>query len=231
MSTAATRSPMDRSRNAVLHGSRGVCGARTRQGTICKNAAGKGVAGSGGVGPCKFHGGAGALASLKHGRYSTLRRPRILELLERFASDPEPFSVLDDLHLMRALTHDFVERAGSGGQSRQAELRTLNQALDELAAVLGDEVSPAQEQQLARGREALVTLGADASLPDVAEGVKLLAEVSKAIHRVEQLRSAGAVPLDQLRRFLAAIDRVLQHRVEDEELRRTIRRDFYDIRI
>lgn len=55
--------------------------------------------------------------------------------------------------------------------------------------------------------------------------------ISKAITRLEQLKTAGAVSLDQVRRFLGAVDRTLQLHVADEKLRDKIRRDIYAIRV
>jgi hypothetical protein len=59
------------------------------------------------VGRCKFHGGA---TPVKSGRYSTVKRKRIAELLKEFRADPDPLDITEELHLLRALVLDYVER-------------------------------------------------------------------------------------------------------------------------
>src|SRR5688572_14793523 len=83
------------------------CGAKTRAGHGCKLVAGFKTDHLG-QGRCKFHGGA---SLIKHGRYSTITRPRIQALLEQFAADgSDPLDLIDELRLLRALTVDYIER-------------------------------------------------------------------------------------------------------------------------
>jgi hypothetical protein len=61
-----------------------------------------------GSGRCKHHGGS---SRITHGRYSTITRPAIQERLNALkAADPDPLDLLEELHLLRALTIDFIER-------------------------------------------------------------------------------------------------------------------------
>ena len=55
--------------------------------------------------------------------------------------------------------------------------------------------------------------------------------ISQLTHRIEKLKLAGAVSLDQVKRFLGAVDRVLQLYIDDEKLRARMRRDIYAIRV
>src|SRR5690554_1667741 len=83
-----------------------ICGAKTRSGAPCKKQAGWGTDHLG-QGKCRLHGGA---TPVKHGRYSTITRPRIRELLDQFENDAEPLNLLPEVKLLRALLTDFVER-------------------------------------------------------------------------------------------------------------------------
>lgn len=197
------------------------CGARAGHGTTHK-----------GVGRCFQHGGTVEDdARLSHGRYRSIESPRIQELLDELAQDPDPLNVLEDLQLARALLRDYIERS-SGRAARLQEAKTLAAALDDLEARMQEAEEGAEQlQRVTDARDALEKLAAEKALPDIAEAVKMLDVVSKMIHRVEVLRTAGAVSLDQVRRFLGAVDRVLQHHVADEALRSTIRRDIYAIRV
>jgi hypothetical protein len=84
------------------------CGAKTRAGASCRRPAGWGTDHVG-EGRCKLHGGA---SPIKTGRYSTVARRRVRDLAAEYAADPEPLSLLQDLALLRAVTADYLERAG-----------------------------------------------------------------------------------------------------------------------
>lgn len=95
---------MDVKNTTILHIAQ--CGAKTRSGGECKNKAGKGTDHPG-QGRCKFHGGS---TPIKTGRYSKIQRPRIKELIEGFENDPDPFDLLPEVKLLRALILDYIER-------------------------------------------------------------------------------------------------------------------------
>jgi hypothetical protein len=82
------------------------CGARNRHGKPCRNPAGFGT-NHVGEGRCTLHGGA---AQIAHGRYSSINRPRIRDLLERHQADPDPLNLLPELALLRSLIVDYIER-------------------------------------------------------------------------------------------------------------------------
>jgi hypothetical protein len=60
-----------------------------------------------GQGKCYLHGGA---TPIKHGRYSSITRPRVRELIEKHEADADPLNILPELAAARALFEDFVER-------------------------------------------------------------------------------------------------------------------------
>lgn len=197
----------------------------------CRHRAGAGTTHPG-EGRCKFHGGRQQNdARVTHGRYSSIQTPRLRELLDAYAEDTDPLNVIQDLHLVRALITDYIERAGTGGTAKVPEAKLLNSTLDEYEIALGEEATDAQREQLEAARAAIAALTAERALPDIAEAVRFLDVVSKMVHRLEMLRTAGAVSLDQVRRFLAAVDRELQLYVTDEVLREKIRKALYAIRV
>lgn len=84
-----------------------VCGARRNKAdAICKRPAGWGTDHPG-QGRCKLHGG---LTPAPTGRYASVERPRVRELLERFESDPDPMNLLPEVQLLRALLLDYINR-------------------------------------------------------------------------------------------------------------------------
>jgi hypothetical protein len=83
------------------------CGAKTRAGSPCRRPAGHGTSHPG-QGRCKLHGGK---SPVTHGRYSVIRRPSVQQRIDELkAADAEPLDLLEELHLLRALTIDFIER-------------------------------------------------------------------------------------------------------------------------
>lgn len=124
------------------------CGAKTRGGGLCRKGSGWGTDHPG-QGRCKLHGGA---TPIRHGRYSTIRRPEIRALIEKHEADPDPLNVLPELAAARALFQDFIERydqwreavlawhASYAESMRPASpemVRALNDVIDELESYIG----------------------------------------------------------------------------------------------
>lgn len=84
------------------------CGAKTKAGKPCTQPSGWGTSHPG-TGRCKLHGG-NAGRPVTHGRYSAVQRPRIKALLAEFEKDEDPLNLVPELHLLRSLILDFVER-------------------------------------------------------------------------------------------------------------------------
>ena len=82
-----------------------VCGAKGRSGKPCQNPAGKGTDHPG-EGRCKFHGGVTHVKDTRFevGRYSDLRvRPRLKELIDKFASEVNVDDLSHEITILRAL--------------------------------------------------------------------------------------------------------------------------------
>ena len=112
MTVRESAEPHDSSEREYVRGpynppSTPTCGARARQsGQPCKRPAGWGTDHPG-SGRCKLHGG---LTPAPTGRYASVERPRIRELMERFESDPDPLNLLPEVQLLRALLLDYINR-------------------------------------------------------------------------------------------------------------------------
>jgi len=141
-----------------------------------------------GVGKCKFHGGA---TPSKSGVTSIVHkfRPRLLELIEHYQNVPDPLNILPELSWIRALAADFVER------------------YDLLAAAL----LAWYESQLR---------GGDAERPrqvlDISDAVRILAEATKVVERIEKIRAADAISRQDLGRIWSEIAKVVTLYVTDE---------------
>ncbi|AFZ67000.1 hypothetical protein [Deinococcus peraridilitoris] len=91
------------------YGGSPLCGAKLRgKEATCRNAAGF-KTDHPSQGKCYLHGGK---TPVKHGRYSLLKHARLRELLEQAEQDPDPLDLTQDVLLMRAVVHDYLDRHG-----------------------------------------------------------------------------------------------------------------------
>jgi len=79
------------------------CGAKTRDGDPCKNAAMPN-------GRCRMHGGKSTGRPLITGRYSLKHRQALQEKVSQFLEDERPGDLMAELALMRGLLQDYLER-------------------------------------------------------------------------------------------------------------------------
>lgn len=202
-----------------------------------------------GVGRCSKHGGN---AKVRHGllRRFQFHDSHIGELLEKFAAEPDPLNVGRELALARALLHDWVERYEANSQALHAwhaasdgshiplpepEKAALLDVLDEYEALLKENEPTAEEvSKLELARSAVLFLATPQEarprqVLDVSDAIKHTDVISKIIYRVEQVRTSGAISLDQLKRFLFAVERIIEVRVKDPELREKIAADILAI--
>jgi hypothetical protein len=208
------------------------CGAKTRSdqghGRPCLLPAGFGTDHPG-EGRCRYHGG---LNILKHGRYSTITRPRIRELLDQYDKDPEPLNLLPEAKLLRALLTDFVERYdeitdgiicwhASWSEDYGRALSAWKQSVNEkLAADPNAEVDPVPHPRdsVHKPRQVL----------DITAAASLADKVGAMVDRIEKYTAAqnNVITLDTLARVLEQVGvelvQTLMREVSDETLRARI---------
>lgn len=199
-----------------------TCGAKTRSGRPCKNVAGY-KTDHVGEGRCHLHGGA---KPIKHGRYSTITRPRIKELLEQFENDPTPLDLLPEVKLLRALVTDFIER-----WDHYAELTHTWNALYDSAYL--EAVSDWREEMirlLEDGGYENVTLDELPKVPDPADyappkprqvldltaAAGLVDKVGAMVDRIERHKREGSITLETLDRVLEQLGMEVVHALTEE---------------
>lgn len=177
------------------------CGAKNRSGGTCLQPAGWGTDHAG-MGRCRFHGGA---TPVKHGRYSTVKRDAIRELIERHEDDPDPLNILPELAAARALFQDYVERYD--------EWRD--------ALVAWHESFTEDGEGTGKPRQVL----------DVADAYRIVSEVTKIAERIERIRSADAISRADLYRVMGEMGRVVETVVGDAAALQEIKRGWLAIRV
>lgn len=225
-----------------------LCNAKAKRGGNCRHFAGFRTDHPG-VGRCYLHGGR---TPIKHGlssRYA-FAHSRVGELLEQFAADTDPLNVTRELALARALLHDWVERyeahraqleawhaSWEGKPLGEPQKAALAGVLDEYETLLREGPSEPTADELATletARTAVAFLAAPPEkrprhLLDVSDAMRHIDVISKVVYRIETLRQSGAISLDQLKRFLFGVERVIEMRVKDPELREKIATDILAI--
>lgn len=181
-----------------------VCGAQTRQGHTCKNAAGKGTDHQG-SGRCSFHGGA---TPIRHGRYSTIQRPRLQERLRELQEDTDPLDLVPEAQMIRALTMDFIER--------------YDELTDALLEWNYDEAGDARSENR-RPRPQRV--------PEIHEAADLLDKVSRVVERAQKARKEGAITMDTFNRVMEQMGVSVARHVKDPAALQAIETEWLAIQL
>lgn len=225
----------------------GRCGAASRRtGRPCANVAGFRTPHVG-AGRCYLHGG---LNPIKHGRYSTIKRERIRDLIEQHAADPDPLNVLPEIAALRALFQEFIERYDEQTEaliawhlSWQLTRRPLPEdklmAFEAIVAEweislveMGEEATEKQTSDAAAARRFIQILrGEDAAekprtVLDLTDAYRVLGEIGKMVERVEKLRNANAISRPDLNRIMQEMYRSVATRVTDPPTVAAIQEDW-----
>lgn len=220
-----------------------TCGARKkRTAGLCSKKAGWRTDHPG-EGKCYLHGGR---SPIKHGRYSKVTRPRIRDLIEAHAADPDPLNTLPELAAARALFQDFLERydentaalaawhaSRSVNPEDQEALFALLNEMEELQRGKGIELSDRQTELLEAARRAVGQLNPEHQRPrsilDISDAYRIVAEITRIVERIE--KTASSITYEQLKRFLFGIERVLAARITDPSLLDQIRTDLLGVQV
>lgn len=198
-----------------------TCGAKNRAGSPCKQPAGWGTDHPG-QGRCKLHGGK---SLVKHGRYSTIQRPRIKELLQQFENDPNPLDLLPETQLLRALITDFIER-----WDHYTDLTHTWHAM--YTKAYRDAVDEWREKMIQLLEDGGYENTTTADLPpvpdpadyapekprqllDITAAATLVDKVGAMIDRIEKHKREGAITLDTLNRVLEQLGVEVVHAAQE----------------
>lgn len=218
------------------------CGARKKRGRgTCQNVAGF-KTDHVGQGKCYLHGG---LTPIKHGRYSSIRRVAIRELIEQHAADPDPLNILPELAAARALFQDFIERydawteallawhaswRGQGSLLEPMRLGQLRQLLEELCTLQPERSEEFEELRQAVDRAAAAD-GRPTQVLDISDAYRIVSEVTRIVERIEKIRSANHISRPDLLRVMTEMGRVVETFVRDDATLERIRSAWLAIRV
>ena len=200
----------------VPHGT--TCGAKTRKGAPCSRVAGFGTDHLG-QGRCRWHGGA---TPIKHGRYSSVTRPRLAELLARAATDnTDPLDLEPELQLLRALVLDYIERYD---ETTEALLNWHSSFGDGFAQAVQDwrhkladwcELEDQSGVEPPRPPIPIHFEGKPRQVPDILSVGRFISEIGAMVERQHKRRTEGSITLATLDRVLEQHGLELQAAVQD----------------
>ena len=101
-----------------------LCGAKTRSGSPCKNAAMSN-------GRCRLHGGTSPGRPIIHGRYSVKHRESLHNKMQEFLDDPAPGNLMGELAVQRAFLQDFLGKI----TDQPFDVKTTNHVFDMTEAI------------------------------------------------------------------------------------------------
>lgn len=217
---------------------RPICGAqkRNKPGEVCTQPAGKNTPHEGN-GRCWLHGG---LTPVKSGRWSKVTRRAITEIIEQLERDDDPLDILPDLHMVRALLIDFVNRykknseavlawhaSWNGRPWRTEHLQLMIDVLNEFEGRLretGEWEESAIAATVAQAQAMMINMkesysGKPREILDISDAHRMAVEASKMVERIEKIRSRNAVSAQDFARVMTEIGRQAELSLSPSKLR------------
>lgn len=161
-----------------------TCNARKKDGSgHCTQPAGSRTDHPG-EGRCWLHGGA---TPIRHGRYSTISRERLRDLVDQYREDPDPLDLTAELAVARSLLHNYLEREE---ELQEAFLKW-------------------NTERMAEGKK-------PHRPPSLEDAIGLVSEISKIVKRIEDIRSQDALSRPELARIYSEMYRAVQMCADDD---------------
>lgn len=200
-----------------------------------------------GRGRCWLHGG---LTPSKHGRYSLIKSERLQAILQEVEQDPDPLNLIPEVHTLRMLTIDYINRYDEYTEALLAwhaswtlkylpterVLFAIQRILTEWEIVVHeDNVPTPQQYEMIQDVKAflLAAAGPDQGRPrqvlDLAEAKSILAETGKMVERIEKIRAANAVSRPELNRIYQEMWRAVDALIADDATKQRIRDQWLNI--
>lgn len=219
----------------------GQCGAKTRGGTPCKQPLGKRTDHPG-QGRCWLHGGA---TPIIHGLYSKIKRERFADLFKEQLANKAPLDLLPEVHLLRAVVIDFLERYDEMTEAILAwhasfdlKHHTPPHFIDAILWLVGElevfiaereELTKDQLEQVANVRKLAAVLevgdsyGKPRKIIDISQVAQLIDKVGAMVERIQTRGDAQFMTREEFRIFTGQMATVVLANLEDKEARMRIR--------
>lgn len=183
-----------------------ACMGRNRgRASYCKHEPGFGTDHPG-VGRCKFHAGCTSAMEKRH-RYDTVKfSSRVQQLFDDFRNDPQPYNMLNELAMLRAIAVNFAE----DHELIQSQLKAWAVEMRKLGFDIGKR--PPQ-------------------LPDLLAVRKVLGDIGGMIERMHRIEQRGLISILVFNRIWEEVGAILADEIEDPDLVRRIELRLMKIRV
>ena len=204
---------------------------------FCRQPAGKNTSHEG-DGRCWLHGG---LTPVRHGRYSSVVRREIQDLIRELENDPDPLNILPELLMVRALLADYLNRyeenrdavlawyaSWNGRPWKVEDLNLMREVLAEYEGRMRQDGSWEEETmertQLERATYMLQSMTeAYQTRPrevlDIADAYRMASEATKIVERIEKIRARGAVSREDFARVMTEMGRAIEASLSPAKVR------------
>lgn len=226
---------------------RGCCARPTRnpaaKGPYCRHPAGQRTDHQG-EGACWLHGGNNLI---KSGRYSTIKRTRVADLIAEMEETEEPLNTMPEVAATRALLTDYIERydeftealiawhtSYTAGVETPKLFGALEHVLKTIESIMPDEVLKKDRSYQACSR-AVAAFHSSNPKPmqilDVADAVKYLSEVTKMVERIAKSMSINAVGRRDFQRIMLEIGNIIDQCVTSDREKLKIKDKIANLRL
>jgi hypothetical protein len=184
-----------------------ICGAKTRSGEPCTQ---KPMPN----GRCKMHGGMSTGRPVTHGRYAKINRPRVADLLEQNRQDANPLDITEELHLLRALVIDYVERYDEQTEALIAwhssfsdEYRKAYEMWREktLRIMESGDWKDIEPQGLPEKPDPAAYENKPRQIMDIISVGKFISEITKIVERIEEIQIKKTISVELFQRVTEAM--------------------------
>lgn len=226
---------------------RGYCARPTRnpaaKGPYCTQNAGHKTDHQG-EGACWLHGGNNVI---KSGRYSSVKRTRVADLIAEMEETEEPLNTMPEVAATRALLVDYIERYDEFTHALIAWHMSYTAGVEtpklfsSLEVLLEQMEANFTEAELKRNRAYQACIKAVASyktanpkpiqILDVADAVRFLSEVTKMVERIGKSMSLNAVSRRDFQRIMTEIGNIIDNCVQDDRTKLRIRDKIGNLRL
>lgn len=213
------------------------------KGRFCRHEAGKRTDHLG-VGRCWLHGGNN---QVKSGRYSSIKKTELRDLISEQEEDPELFDIRSDIATVRALFIDFINRydeytaallgwyeSYTPSYPHKAIIDAMGRWIKEFELENGLEAQNASWEYKVIKNWYETNLKANprpTQILDVSEAYKMLGEVTKMVERVGKLSNANAISRKDFMRIMQEIGNIIDQTVVDDRTKHRIREKMSSLRL
>lgn len=178
-------------------------------------------------GRCRYHGGGGGHNLIKHGLYSRIQSPRILDALARVTeSGTASLDLEPEVAMLRALVIDFTERH----DEFLAGLIDFKESYEQARTMCMNATEPLGAMKAVLAMQAAINMRPTEIL-DISSVSIVIDRVGKMAERIHKMKQTSTITWESVQQLLDKMGLVLVRHITDGEIIDKIRKEWHDIEI